>query len=88
MNKTELAAKVGIGIAYISEIERGNKTITLNTLNAYSRVSGVPVATLLLCADCSTDTPEEINRKGVIYDKFLEFNNWADAADKEKGAKA
>ncbi|SFM34675.1 helix-turn-helix domain-containing protein [Pelosinus propionicus] len=52
----EVAEKIGVSASYLSEIESGKKTPTLDLLQKYSDVFGIRLSTLMFFA-------EELNRE-------------------------
>ncbi|AXI83232.1 helix-turn-helix transcriptional regulator [Xylella taiwanensis] len=47
MKQGELADLLGISKSYLSELERGEKKVSLNVLNKYASVFDVPASTFL-----------------------------------------
>ena len=50
-NQKDLAAKLGISRAYISEIESGRKTPTIKILESYAEVFQIPVSSIIFLAE-------------------------------------
>lgn len=51
MTQTALAEQLGISKSYVSEIESGKKTPTIEVLQKYSEVFGVPASSFLLFSE-------------------------------------
>jgi len=49
--QTEMAEKLGISQAMVSEIERGTKSVTFETLDRYSKVLGIRKSELMFFAE-------------------------------------
>lgn len=58
-SQSEMASALGMSQAMVSEIERGTKSVTLETLDRYSHALGVKKSQLMFFA-------EEIEGKGPI----------------------
>jgi transcriptional regulator with XRE-family HTH domain len=64
-NQKDLAVKLGISRAYISEIESGRKTPTIKILDSYAEVFQIPVSSIIFLA-------ENINVNGLAeMDSFV-----------------
>lgn len=83
LNQAELAAKLGLSKSYISEIERGHKEPSLDVIRKYSEVFDVPMSSLMLFAERSSDSGLEKARL-FAADKVLKMLEWI--ADDEEGA--
>ncbi|MEH2289154.1 helix-turn-helix transcriptional regulator [Nostoc sp.] len=51
LTQKELAEKLGISKSYISEIESGKKTPTLELLNRYSEFFDIPVSSIMFFSE-------------------------------------
>ena len=61
-NQKDLAAKLGISRAYISEIESSKKTPTIKVLESYAEVFQIPVSSIIFLAEnINPDNSTEIN---------------------------
>ena len=50
-NKTEMASLLSISKSYITEIEKGNKKVTINVLKKYSDTLKIPMSSLLFFSE-------------------------------------
>ncbi|MCW5575184.1 MAG: helix-turn-helix transcriptional regulator [Burkholderiales bacterium] len=51
LKQTDLAARLDISNSYLSEIESGSKSPSIELLGKYSELFGIPVSTLLLFSE-------------------------------------
>ncbi|MGJ3627810.1 helix-turn-helix domain-containing protein [Sphingomonas sp. MMS24-JH45] len=47
LNKTQVAARVGLSKSYVTELERGDKKVTLEVLEKYASAFKIPVSSLM-----------------------------------------
>lgn len=75
LNQSVLAKKVGVSRSYISEIESGNRTPSLDLLNRYAEVFNIPVSSLMFFAEALQDKQNVSSRlekaKGIIAKKII-----------------
>ncbi len=74
-NQSTFANKLGISRSYISELESGNRTPSLDLLNRYAEVFNIPVSSLVFFAEALQNTENSAGRlekaKGVIAKKII-----------------
>lgn len=76
INQSDLAKKIGISRSYLSEIESGKKTPSIEILNKYSDVFDIPPSSLLLFSEnLENDTFTEKSRVKVAK-KIVSIMNW------------
>jgi|SRR5579859_7658347 len=80
MKQTELARKLKISNSYLSEIESGDKPVSLDILEKYSKIFDVPVSTFLLFKE-QVLSPVDKRRKERA-DRLLKFFEWVVHEDK------
>ena len=77
MKQNELAVKLGISKSHLSEIEAGKKQPTIDLINRYSSVFGIPSSSILFFAEKLEDplgsTRTVGGAKGVIARKVINF---------------
>jgi len=72
MNQQELAKALGISDSYLSQIESGKRTPTLDTIKDVSRKFGVPVSSLLFFAEqLETNEDAEGNHSRLAFGRRL-----------------
>ena len=75
LNQSVLAEKLGVSRSYISELESGNRTPSLDLLNRYADIFNIPVSSLVFFAESLEDKDNLPSRlaaaKGVIAKKII-----------------
>ena len=72
ITQAELSAKIVVSRCYISEIENGKKTPSLEILNKYSEAFDLPVSVILLFAENGDKT----SVKHKLTKAVLSFLEW------------
>jgi transcriptional regulator with XRE-family HTH domain len=88
LNQSALAAKLGVSRSYISELESGNRTPSLDLLRRYSDVFDVPVSSLVFFAEALDERDNLSGRldraKGVIAKKVIALLTLLDVDSNEE----
>jgi len=75
MNQSVLAKELGVSRSYISELESGNRTPSLDLLNRYAETFEIPVSSLVFFAEALADQDNISGRlekaKGIIAKKVI-----------------
>ncbi|MXO91098.1 helix-turn-helix domain-containing protein [Pontixanthobacter aquaemixtae] len=75
LNQSALATKLGVSRSYVSELEGGNRTPSLDLLSRYANAFDVPVSSLVFFAEALDDRRNvsgHLDRaKGVIAKKII-----------------
>tara|TARA_R110000787_G_scaffold67128_1_gene150413 strand:+ start:603 stop:914 length:312 start_codon:yes stop_codon:yes gene_type:complete len=75
LNQSTLAKRLGVSRSYISELESGNRTPSLDLLSRYAEVFNIPVSSLVFFAEALQDKENLSGRlekaKGVIARKII-----------------
>lgn len=83
--QVELAEKLDISKSYLSEIEAGKKTITLDLLNKYSKTFDIPVSSLVFFSESLDNKNIGSNKfKKVVASKILNIMEWFLEKDEKK----
>lgn len=73
MKQQELADRLGLSKSFISEIESGKKTPSMEVIQKYSDAFGIPASSILFFAE-NLENPSRANRtKSAIAGKVLQF---------------
>jgi len=82
LNQQELAKKLEISNSYLSEIEKGVKTPTVELLQKYSTIFKMPLSTILLFSE-SLDSDKKPSSKvrTAAADKVLKLLEWIEDRD-------
>ena len=86
LNQMEMAKRLEISPSYLSEIEKGKKSPSLELLEKYAALVGVPVSSLVFLAEELKG--ESTNVKSVVVDKVLKILEWiadSEQSDNKKG---
>ncbi len=76
LSQKELADKLEIVQSYLSEIENGKKTPTLQLLEMYSKIFGIPLSSIMFFSEAiDSDSPSERARSAISKKiiRLLEF---------------
>lgn len=76
MNQTALAERLGISKSYLSELESGKKSPTLELLQKYAETFGMPLSSLLFFVE-NVNFPSRSDRvRSAIAGKALKMLQW------------
>ena len=84
LNKTEAANRVGLSKSYISELERGDKNVTLEVLNKYAKAFNIPVSSLMLFAERVGERAPADTVRHFIAEKTLKMLEWIETITAEE----
>jgi transcriptional regulator with XRE-family HTH domain len=95
LNKTQVAERVGLSKSYITELERGDKKVTLEVLQKYSEGFNIPVSSLMFFAEQAEEASASEKVRTAVAGKVVKMLDWiatvtADDSDEgdQHGAKA
>ncbi len=71
--QAELASTLGVSQSYISEVEKGNREVTMDLLGRYSKELKVPMSSLMLFAEKVSGAPPITRGKLLMAGKALDF---------------
>ena len=89
-NQSQLAHALGISTSFLSEIESGNKKITIDLLDRYSKEFSIPPSSLLLFSEklesktFSEKARTTVARKVIKMLEWLALKGEVDAGEKRK----
>ena len=83
LNKTQAAEKVGLSKSYVTELERGDKKVTLEVLQKYATGFNMPVSSLMFFAEQVDNSPREKIRNAVAS-KVVSMLDWIAAVTAER----
>lgn len=88
LNQSALAKTLGVSRSYISELESGNRTPSLDLLNRYADVFNIPTSSLVFFAEALQDEENRSSRlemaKGVIAKKIIALLTFLDVDSEAK----
>lgn len=76
MSKAELARALGFSRSFITEIEAGNRRVTMDTLERYSEYFDIPASSLMLFAEQANDADFYEKSRVRIAGKVLKMLDW------------
>ena len=75
----DLAKKLGISNSYLSEIESGEKTISIELLEKYSEIFDIPVSSIMLFSEQIDNNQKPGSKlKVAAANKILRLLEWID----------
>jgi transcriptional regulator with XRE-family HTH domain len=80
LKQDELSKKLDISKSYLSELEAGKKTISLEILDKYSKVFSIPTSSLLLFSE-NLDSKPSSKSKVNFANKILKLIEWVNLRD-------
>lgn len=79
LNQKDLADKLGISNSYLSEIESGKKTPTLEVIEKYSEVFNMPSSSILFFSENLDSGDKSEKTKKSISNKVIKILDWISA---------
>jgi transcriptional regulator with XRE-family HTH domain len=67
---------VGLSKSYLSELEAGNKKVTLEVLEKYSSAFRIPISSLMLFAERAAQSSLSDRARGYVADKVVKMLEW------------
>jgi transcriptional regulator with XRE-family HTH domain len=71
MTQVEAASKIGVSQSYLSEIERGTKTPTLEVIGKYSEAFSMPASAIMLFSERLRDGSSAEKARSLVAGKVL-----------------
>jgi transcriptional regulator with XRE-family HTH domain len=86
--QVELAKQLSISKSYLSEIESGKKTASIELLEKYSKEFDMPLSSLMLFSE-SLENKDKIPEKFKRFfaEKLISIMEWVNEREKKKEAK-
>lgn len=76
LTQKELAEKLGISKSYLSEIESGKKTPTLDLLNRYSKLFDIPASSIMFFSESLNKDVKTEKLRTFVSSKILAILNF------------
>jgi transcriptional regulator with XRE-family HTH domain len=76
INQSQLADKLGISRSYLSEIESGKKTPSIELIDKYGNVFNLPPSSLLYFSEQLADNKFAEKARVSIAKKIVKIMNW------------
>ena len=81
LNQTMLAGRLGISKSYLSELESGKKSPTLELLQRYAETFNMPLSSLLFFAENVGNPSRSDKVRAAIAGKTLKMLQWIAVKD-------
>jgi transcriptional regulator with XRE-family HTH domain len=88
LSQVEAARRVGLSKSYVSELEAGNKKVTIEVLEKYASAFNLPVSSLMIFAEHSEDRNFAEDVRVYVAGKVLKMLDWISTISKEAPQKA
>lgn len=78
-SQIDLAAELGISRSYLSEIESGKKTPSIDLLHTYSKIFKLPLSSIMFFSENVNERGLHSKARHAIGKKTLEILNWVES---------
>lgn len=79
LKQKQAAERLGVSTSYISEIEKGTKTPTLDTIQRYSRAFDMPVSSIMFFSESLEQGGAYDNARSFVAGKVLALMQFLEA---------
>lgn len=86
LSQADVAERVGLSKSYVSEIESGEKNVSLAVLEKYSTAFDIPMSSLMLFAERVEGAGKADAIRAYVADKALKMLDWAATISQYRGA--
>lgn len=76
LNKTQAAERVGLSKSYVTELERGDKKVTLEVLQKYATAFSVPLSSLMFFAEQAAVAAPSEKVRTAVAGKVVKMLDW------------
>lgn len=76
LNKTQTADRVALSKSYITELESGDKKVTMDVLEKYSVGFSIPMSSLMFFAEQAADPTAIEKTRNFVAGKTLKMLDW------------
>ena len=84
LNKTQTADRVGLSKSYITELERGDKKVTMEVLEKYADAFSMPLSSLMFFAEQAGNTSPAEKTRTFVAGKALKMLDWISIVTAER----
>lgn len=90
IKQSELSMQLGISNSYLSEIESGKKSPSLELLDKYSDIFNIPVSSLILFSETLDDEEAKLSKRFKVKSTqlILKILDWSNTIESTKQRKA
>lgn len=79
LKQKDLASRLNISPSFLSEIEKGTKTVSYEMLESYAAVFDIPVSSIAMFSEISQGAGDSDSLKARITRKAVQLLEWLDA---------
>ena len=79
LKQNQIAERLGLSTSYVSEIERGQRTPTLETIERYARVFEMPASSIMFFAENLNDPKGSDKARVFVAGKVLALMRFLEA---------
>ena len=76
LSQVDAAERLGLSKSYVSEIEKGDKNVSMATLQKFSDAFDIPMSSLLLFAEKVEGAGKAENVRVFVADKAVKMLDW------------
>lgn len=76
LNKTQTADRVGLSKSYITELERGDKKVTMEVMEKYADGFSIPLSSLMFFAEQAANPSTVEKTRTFVAGKTLKMLDW------------
>lgn len=76
LSQVDAAERLGLSKSYVSEIEKGDKNVSMATLQKYSEAFDIPMSSLLLFAEKLESGGKADSVRVFVADKAVKMLDW------------
>ncbi len=76
LNKTQTADRVGLSKSYITELERGDKKVTMEVLEKYADGFSIPLSSLMFFAEQAANPSATEKARSFVAGKTVKMLDW------------
>ena len=87
LSQTETARRIGLSKSYVSELEAGNKKVTLEVLEKYASAFNLPASSLMIFAEHSEDQTFVEDVRVYVAGKVLKMLDWIATISEDESQK-
>jgi transcriptional regulator with XRE-family HTH domain len=87
LTQAETARRIGFSKSYVSEIEAGNKKVTIEVLERYAGAFKMPISSLMIFAEHSKDRDYAEDVRVYVARKVLKMLDWISTISEESSSK-
>ncbi|MBT9160597.1 MAG: hypothetical protein DDT26_01884 [Dehalococcoidia bacterium] len=84
LNKTQTADRVRLSKSYITELERGDKKVTMEVLEKYADGFSIPLSSLMFFAEQAANPSTTEKTRSFVAGKTLKMLDWIAAVTAER----